>query len=49
MRPEVYLQILLRRWWLVPLLAITAAVVAFVYADGQPRVYNSSTTLSVSG
>src|SRR5262245_32815621 len=49
MRPEVYLQILLRRWWLVPLIAITAAVVAFVYTDRQPRVYNSSTTLSVSG
>jgi capsular polysaccharide biosynthesis protein len=49
MRPEVYLQILLRRWWLVPLIALSAALVAYVYTDQQPRVYNSSTTLSVSG
>jgi capsular polysaccharide biosynthesis protein len=49
MRPEVYLQILLRRWWLVPLIALSAALVAFLYTDRQPRVYNSSTTLSVSG
>lgn len=49
MRPEEYLLILWRRWWLVPLIALTAAIVAFVYTDGQPRVYNSSTTLSVSG
>jgi capsular polysaccharide biosynthesis protein len=49
MRPEVYLQVLLRRWWLVPLIAITAALVAFVYTDRQARIYNSSTTLSVSG
>ena len=49
MRPEDYLQILWRRWWLVPLIALTAALVAFVYTNSQPRVYNSSTTLSVSG
>jgi capsular polysaccharide biosynthesis protein len=49
MRPEVYLQILLRRWWLVPLIALTTALVAFLYTDRQPRIYNSSTTLSVSG
>ena len=49
MRPEVYLQILLSRWWLVPLIALSAALVAYAYTDQQPRVYNSSTTLSVSG
>ena len=49
MRPEVYLQILWRRWWLVPLIALTAAVVAYAYTNQQPRVYNSGTTLSVSG
>lgn len=49
MRPEEYLRIALRRWWLLPLIALTTALVAFVYTDQQPRVYNSSTTLSVSG
>lgn len=49
MRPEEYLRIALRRWWLLPLLALTTAAVAFWYTDRQPRVYNSSTTLSVSG
>lgn len=49
MRPEEYLRIALRRWWLLPLIALTAALVAYLYTDQQPRVYNSSTTLSVSG
>jgi capsular polysaccharide biosynthesis protein len=49
MRPEEYLRIALRRWWLLPLIALTTALVAYVYTDQQPRVYNSSTTLSVSG
>lgn len=49
MRPEAYLQVLWRRWWLVPLIALTAALVAYGYTDRQPRTYNSSTTLSVSG
>ncbi len=49
MRPEEYLRIALRRWWLLPLIALTAALVAYLYTDRQPRVYNSSATLSVSG
>lgn len=48
MRPEEYLRIVLRRWWLVPLLAIVAATVAYAYTAGQPPVYNSSTVLAVT-
>ena len=43
MRPEEYLRIILRRWWLVPLIAIVAALVAYVYTSAQPSVYSSST------
>lgn len=49
MRPEEYLKIVLRRWWLIPLIALVAAAVAFWYTDRQPRVYNSSTTMQVTG
>ncbi len=48
MRPEEYLRIVLRRWWLVPLLAIVAALVAWVYTASQPTTYNTSATLSVT-
>lgn len=48
MRPEEYLRIILRRWWLVPLLALVAAVVAYAYTAAQPAVYTSSTTLAVT-
>ncbi len=49
MRPEEYLRIVLRRWWLVPLIAILASAVAYWYTDRQPRVYNSSTKLMAIG
>lgn len=49
MRPEEYIKIVLRRAWLIPLIAVIAASVAFVYTDRQPRVYNSSTELQVTG
>jgi capsular polysaccharide biosynthesis protein len=48
MRPEEYLRIVLRRWWLIPLLAIVAAVVAYAYTAGQPATYSTSATLSVT-
>jgi len=48
MRPEEYLRIILRRWWLVPIIAIVAAVVAYGYTAGQPSVYSSSTVLAVT-
>ncbi len=48
MRPEEYLRIILHRWWLIPLLALSAALVAYFYTDAQPRTYTSSSTLSVT-
>ena len=49
MRPEDYAKIVLRRWWLIPLIALVAATVAYWYTDRQPRVYTSSTELFVVG
>lgn len=49
MRPEEYLRIMLRRWWLIPLIALVAGAVAFWYTDRQPSVYNSSSELQVVG
>ena len=45
MRPEEYLRIAARRWWLIPLIALTAAAVAFLYTDRQPRVYMSNSEI----
>lgn len=45
MRPEEYLFIVLRRWWLVVLAALAAASVAYVYTASQPRTYQVSTQL----
>ena len=49
MRPEDYLRVVLRRWWLVPLIALVAAAVAYAVTDRLPRVYNSSTELIAIG
>ena len=49
MRPEEYVRIVLRRWWLLPLIALTAAAVAYVVTDRQSRVYHSSTELIAIG
>lgn len=49
MRPEEWAKIVLRRWWLIPLIALVAATVAYGYTDRQPRVYTSSSELSVIG
>lgn len=42
MRPEEYILIVLRRWWLVALAALVAAGVAFAYSSAQPRTYQAS-------
>lgn len=49
MRPEVYVRIIARRWWLLPLIAATAAIVAYVVTDRQPRVFTSSAELIAIG
>lgn len=49
MRPEVYLRIIARRWWLLPLIAVIAATVAYLLTDRQARVYTSSAELIAIG
>lgn len=49
MRPEAYVRIVARRWWLLPLIAVIAATVAYVVTDRQPRVYTSSAELIAIG
>lgn len=45
MRPEEYVLIVLRRWWLVVLAALAAAGVGYAYSASQPRTYQTSTQL----
>ncbi len=45
MRPEEYLLIVIRRWWLVVIALGVAAVVAYVYTSAQPTTYQTSTQL----
>src|SRR5688500_3449313 len=43
MRPEEIALALLRRWWIVALSAIVAALVAYVATSNQPKTYTVST------
>ncbi|MEX1157608.1 MAG: hypothetical protein WEC79_01605 [Thermomicrobiales bacterium] len=43
MRPEEIALALLRRWWIVALAAVAAALVAFVATSSQPKTYSVST------
>lgn len=45
MRPEEYLAIVLRRWWIVLLAGLAAAVVAYGYSRTQPPTYQVSVRL----
>lgn len=45
MRPEEYLAIVLRRWWIVLLAAFVAAGAAFLYSRQQPPTYQVSVRL----
>lgn len=42
MRPEEYLAILARRWWILVLAALVAGLSAFLYSEAQPRTYQVS-------
>jgi len=44
-RPEEYLAIVLRRWWIVLLAGLAAAVVAYGYSRTQPPTYQVSVRL----
>ena len=48
MRPEEYVRIIAHRWWLLPLLAVVAALVAGVLTAAQPTTYTTSATLAVT-
>lgn len=43
MRPEEIALALLRRWWIVALAAVAAALVAYVATSSQPKTYTVST------
>ncbi|MDQ3547794.1 MAG: lipopolysaccharide biosynthesis protein [Chloroflexota bacterium] len=43
MRPEEIALAVLRRWWIVALAALAAALVAFVATSSQPKTYTVST------
>ena len=45
MRPEEYLAIVGRRWWLVALAAVAAVIGAFAYSASQPTTYQASTRI----
>ncbi|MCS7050614.1 MAG: Wzz/FepE/Etk N-terminal domain-containing protein, partial [Thermomicrobium sp.] len=45
MRPEEYLSIVLRRWWVVLLAALVAALIAYGYSRNQPPTYQVSVRL----
>lgn len=45
MRPEEYLAIVLRRWWLVLLAGLVAGFVAYAYSRTQPPIYQVSLRL----
>ncbi|MCM8747058.1 capsular exopolysaccharide family protein [Thermomicrobium sp. CFH 73360] len=45
MRPEEYLAIVLRRWWIVLLAGVAAALVAYGYSRTQPPTYQVSVRL----
>lgn len=45
MRPEEYVAIVLRHWWLVLLAGLITATVAFLFSRSQPPVYQASVRL----
>jgi uncharacterized protein involved in exopolysaccharide biosynthesis len=44
--PKQILDGLRRRWWLALIVALTAAAVAYLYSDAQPRVYEAQGTIA---
>ena len=48
MRPEVYLRVLRRGWWVIVVAALIAAVVGYASQAGKPKTYEASTRLVIS-
>lgn len=42
-----YLKVLVKRWWIIGLVCVIAAGVAFAYSKSQPRMYRASVQLAV--
>lgn len=48
MRPEVYLRVLRRGWWVIVLAALIAGLIGYVSQAGKPKTYEASTRLAVT-
>lgn len=48
MRPEVYLRILRRGWWVIAIAALVAGLVGYVTQAGKAKTYEASTRLAVT-
>ncbi|MDQ6602968.1 MAG: Wzz/FepE/Etk N-terminal domain-containing protein [Chloroflexota bacterium] len=48
MRPEVYLRVLRRGWWVIALAALIAGVIGYASQIGKPKTYEASTRLAVT-
>lgn len=48
MRPEVYLRVLRRGWWVIALAALIAGVIGYASQVGKPKTYEASTRLAVT-
>lgn len=48
MRPEVYLRILRRGWWVIVVAALVAGIVGYASQAGKAKTYEASTRLAVT-
>jgi capsular polysaccharide biosynthesis protein len=48
MRPEVYLRVLRRGWWVIVLAALVAGLVGYASQAGKAKTYEASTRLAVT-
>lgn len=48
MRPEVYLRVLRRGWWVIVLAALIAGLIGYASQAGKPKTYEASTRLAVT-
>ena len=48
MRPEVYLRVLRRGWWVIVIAALVAGVIGYASQAGKAKTYEASTRLAVT-